>query len=768
MTHDYPLTDSEKQFYLKKGKPIRFPPAAPESSSEQVNRTIQAAWLEKLAQYPDRVASAPIHIENAIIEGDLDLTHTTFQYQVVITNSEFINDVDFSFSLFKREAIFSGSTFHRQANFRAVSASYDFLIKSARITDGDFTGLRVGRSLNAEDAIFGAEDSNRVDFVALKAGLARFHRAQFHCKTYFTAAEIDLQFQFQGAQFKGDAGFSFIKVGGYVDFRPASAAASSEQSLHVQFTGELSFRHAVIGGQLMCNKAVFKQLADFESTIFEQRLFFLGVTFEQDVVFWGAQMRGGATFNGATFVQSAYFNYISAKGAIEFSTNDQEEGDLGVCFRGKTYFTRSVIQGDADFTGVRFEQEVDFRHIQIEGTAYFNPEQKRTDDGSVCFIKKADFRWAKFGSYINFQSVQFLESAYFDRVVVQDDAYFDRLGLQKQTLFGGTARFVGSQFLGAVSFNGAQFETEALFDYMRVEGKADFGPSQGIEKPAQPVCFKGRADFKGAKFRRSVSFKDAVFDHPADFSSAAAEETADLTGAVFEKTVVLTDAYLRNARFREQLIENSPPGENNSQFRKDVILHGFTYQRISVAWKELLQLSSPYVRQPYIQLETTLRSTGDSKGANAVYHARRRHERQELWKTNKPRAVFDSIYDLIAGYGVKPMRLLFATFLVLTVGTLIFRSSNAALEKGAKAQGGSAFGLSLTGAIGMSVHQFLPVEVPSGNQLEPSGENIELFQRMGIPLTFRTYATLHHLAGFILVPLGIAALAGLLHRRQKD
>jgi hypothetical protein len=65
-----------------------------EISSEQVNRTIQAAWLEELAQYPDRVASAPIYIDNAIIEGDLDLTYATFQYQVVITNSEFTDKVD--------------------------------------------------------------------------------------------------------------------------------------------------------------------------------------------------------------------------------------------------------------------------------------------------------------------------------------------------------------------------------------------------------------------------------------------------------------------------------------------------------------------------------------------------------------------------------------------------------------------------------------------------------------------------------------------------
>lgn len=768
MTYDYPLTDAEKQLYLKQGKRLRFPPAAPEISSEQVSRTIQAAWLEELAQYPDRVASAPIYIDNAIIEGDLDLTYATFQYQVVITNSEFTDKVDFSFSLFKREANFSGSTFGRQVRFRAVSTSYDFLIQSARIIDGYFIGLRVGRALYAEDTIFEVRDSDRVEFVSLKAGLARFHRAQFRCKTYFTAAEIDLQFQFQGAQFEDDAVFSFIRVGGYADFRPASATASGEQNIPVRFNGELNFGHAVIGGQFMCNKAVFERLANFESTIFEERVFFWAVTFKQDAMFWGAQMRGGATFNGATFVQSAYFNYISAKGAIEFSTNDQEEGDLGVCFRGKTYFTRSVIQGDADFTGVRFEKDVDFRHIQIEGAAYFNPEQKRTDNGSVCFVKKADFRWAKFGSYINFQSVQFLESAYFDRMVVQDDAYFDRMGLQKRTLFGGTARFVGSQFLGAVCFNGAQFDMEALFDYVRVEGKTDFGPSQGIEKPAQPVCFKGRADFKGAKFQRSVSFKDAVFDHPADFSSAVAEETADLTGAVFKQTVVLTDASFRNARFREQLIENTPPGENKSQFRKDVILHGFTYHRISVAWKELLQLSSPYVRQPYTQLETTLRSTGDSKGANAVYHARRRHERRELWKTNKLRAMLDSLYDLIAGYGVKPARLLVATFLVLTVGTLVFKSSNAALEKDAKAQGRSAFGLCWSDAIGMSVHQFLPVEVPSGNQLEPSGENIGLFQRLGVPLTFRTYATLHHLTGFILIPLGIAALTGLLHRKPRD
>jgi len=59
-----------------------------------------------------------------------------------------------------------------------------------------------------------------------------------------------------------------------------------------------------------------------------------------------------------------------------------------------------------------------------------------------------------------------------------------------------------------------------------------------------------------------------------------------------------------------------------------------------------------------------------------------------------------------------------------------------------------------TEAFAVSVNRFLPVEVPVGSDWTPTG-------------IAAIYATVHHLAGWILVPLGIAALTGLLHRKAK-
>jgi hypothetical protein len=72
--------------------------------------------------------------------------------------------------------------------------------------------------------------------------------------------------------------------------------------------------------------------------------------------------------------------------------------------------------------------------------------------------------------------------------------------------------------------------------------------------------------------------------------------------------------------------------------------------------------------------------------------------------------------------------------------------------------------LTLGEAFGYSLRLFIPVvEIPSGGQWIPSPDE----PLPGLRVSVETYASLHRLAGAILVPLGLAALTGLLLRRDK-
>jgi hypothetical protein len=70
-------------------------------------------------------------------------------------------------------------------------------------------------------------------------------------------------------------------------------------------------------------------------------------------------------------------------------------------------------------------------------------------------------------------------------------------------------------------------------------------------------------------------------------------------------------------------------------------------------------------------------------------------------------------------------------------------------------------GLSQADGLRVSIRLFLPVEIPLANRWEPSEKVLLLGFR------YSDYATILRILGWILVPLGIAALTGLLRRAER-
>jgi hypothetical protein len=67
----------------------------------------------------------------------------------------------------------------------------------------------------------------------------------------------------------------------------------------------------------------------------------------------------------------------------------------------------------------------------------------------------------------------------------------------------------------------------------------------------------------------------------------------------------------------------------------------------------------------------------------------------------------------------------------------------------------------------VSTRHFLPVEIPAGAQWKPTSNTlwtIKIGQWGDMSMTFETFATLLKLAGWILVPVGLAGLTGILKR----
>jgi len=124
--------------------------------------------------------------------------------------------------------------------------------------------------------------------------------------------------------------------------------------------------------------------------------------------------------------------------------------------------------------------------------------------------------------------------------------------------------------------------------------------------------------------------------------------------------------------------------------------------------------------------------------------------------------VMDLFLRLFTGYGVMLYRLLGLIIPILIIGTVIFNLDGAVVLRPdihpppvVKPQD------SYFEAFWVSLNTFLPLGIPSGADWKPSSQ---IIPNIPVYIKFTTFATFLDLAGWILVPIGVAGIAGLLKR----
>ena len=404
------------------------------------------------------------------------------------------------------------------------------------------------------------------------------------------------------------------------------------------------------------------------------------------------------------------------------------------------------------------------------------------------FADTASFLNCEFGAEAGFLGATFGKGVTFDRILAQGCIFFQPDENGTPVVFSGPARFLSARIGKQASFRGVQFCGDANFGRIHFEGAAFFG-SMAHPGKVFSTCFEGTADFSSAFFDSDVQFEQVTFRRPvrfvgahftqnvrfhaqfegkADFGSAVLERRASFQDSVFRNGAIFSDARAHVVLFRGALSDGVPPGEN-PQFEGRVDLRGFTYDRIVVAWRELFERLAPYDLQPYEQLEAAVRANGDEWTAGDVYLARKQREVRYLWMERRDwsRAAFWSLVGVIARYGVRPVRLIILALFVVSRGTWVFSYPDAVVHRETTREGRDHLYLGWVDAAGVSLKQFLPVEVAVGRQWVPTDRVFPFLEGSPIPFSFAAYATIHHLAGWVLVPLGVAALSGFLHRRRR-
>ena len=126
----------------------------------------------------------------------------------------------------------------------------------------------------------------------------------------------------------------------------------------------------------------------------------------------------------------------------------------------------------------------------------------------------------------------------------------------------------------------------------------------------------------------------------------------------------MSDVSFNNAHFENWHFNPTP--QSVDQFKGSVDLRGCTYDRIKVDLHSLMQHTAPYDRESFSHLEGALRRAGDDRAADHVYLTRQKLERkQHRQKRDWGPWLANWSYGTILNYGVRPFQLLYVSLFLL-------------------------------------------------------------------------------------------------------
>jgi hypothetical protein len=505
----------------------------------------------------------------------------------------------------------------------------------------------------------------------------------------------------------------------------------------------------------------FSEIVDLPGCRFDKGLEFVGCTFAKEASFEGARIDGDCHLRACTFRESARFDRLQVNGKLEVRAprdkcvlqNNIESGFLAhpyVTFMKDTSFSQIRVTGEANFGSAQFHGTADFYNAYIRGPAFFRIDYcklfRETGDPSVSFPDGV------------FPSVRFGET--------ETGKVLQRHPLSQEHT---RARFRDVYFGSEMNFHGAIFAVKADFTYLRCQGAAFFcfSPPEDTRISCQ---FKAGLDFEGARFKTSLRLDEAKFSDGAvrfrdcqiagDLGFGTLPETLVLTGCTYKRILgpshldlvkAIQEQDCRNGcvvKKAEEDVKNCQPSEK---------------ARLEKALIKARTVSPPFDRSSWVQFETTLRSSGDVAFADDVYRSRMRQERDVTFPPWKK--LPNLLWDWVSAYGTSSLRLAICCALIFVLGFVTFDllplgdnpesrpnspSSPCDSSTCAKLSPSCKWREALT----ISLIQFSPVKLPVEEKCRTSGPGVG-------------FAIFEKAIAFLLVPLLLANLTGLLNRKAK-
>ena len=611
-------------------------------------------------------------------------------------------------------------------------------------------------------------------------------RAQFLVRL-LTESFPDLKIPYQGIR------ISQAIVTGPLDLENAEVNQWLEL-LDCWFQGEINLRDCCFKKGLTLSRSHFTRKVEMQRLRVGLSANFSESVMQGSLDLWRAQISGVllanglrcedqtalANFNSMMVGQVAFFNQAVFQGPVDLVGCKVSEGAqfIGATFGGPLNFFGAQIGSQLTMIKAQFAGPADFGYVNVgsqfiaDGAQFLHPTAP-TNFNSLKVAHSASMREAVFAGPVNFISASIGSEFQVDRARFASDTElvdFNNLTVSQHaffrgTIFQGPANFTGANIGGEVAFLQAQFllPTQAVsFKDLQVGATAYFWNS----------TWAGGVDLSGARLHKIIvgfptenpgeivklKLKNAVIDRELNLENfrlgqLEARKLAVKTGAEFTNITISDSADLRDSSFSALNFQNInwPPKSEG------LWLEGLTYQSLGAGahredWQALLDWveQGRYDTRNYGQLETFFKQAGYQDRADEVYIKGKRREVLKQWWQPGNLATF-IFWDLLAGYGRKPARTFWISLAIVLMGMLVFRENNFDptfignwnwLREGGRSK-------IWVFRFFVSLDQFLP-----GIDLGMA----KLWHLGKISYWELIYYHFHKVAGWILIPIGLAAL----------
>ncbi|MGD2250954.1 MAG: pentapeptide repeat-containing protein [Candidatus Methanofastidiosia archaeon] len=293
--------------------------------------------------------------------------------------------------------------------------------------------------------------------------------------------------------------------------------------------------------------------------------------------------------------------------------------EIDVDFRGTTFqganFSEATFQGRADFSGAIF-QNANFWRSTFQNTIFKGATFQDTNFGAAAFRGTGNFWGTEFQGYTNFWGTEFqdvvfteatFQNPYFEEAKFWGNVHFIEATFKKAT-------FLGATFQSKANFWEATFE-EATFLGATFQGYGVFGMATFQDANFRRTKFQGKANFWGTEFQRAkfeeatfqdAIFKKATFQGNADFEGATFQD-ADFREATFQGTAYFSQTTFQDAIFKKATFQGNADFEG-ATFQDAVFGMATFHKKVELAIENIKKLDlrhAEFLFRSYITTDLT-------------------------------------------------------------------------------------------------------------------------------------------------------------------